>query len=355
VGVIYSTDLFHPPDDPDDHYDLATLFALPEIDIKAIVLDQGLQQRKEPGDIPLRQIAVLTGRSAPHAAGLQCPLRYPEDQARDQFTPGAVDLILRTLGQTAEPLYIITTGSLRDVAAAYNRQPELFRRRVARIYVNAGNSAGGDLHWNPRLDPQAYIRMMMAGLPIYWAPCFGGKETLAEMAKNGLPIQQHQGYWRFRQGDLFDALPDPLVRFFLYGLARRIPSIDDPVAALGPGGLDAERSKFAGQYRNMWSTATILHASGRKLYRKQGDWRALREAEAGYREASVFDFRPVKITVDRDLRSRISDASGAAPAQILYLTDIDHYERALFTALRNLLRDMPLVPLGASAPVGKGH
>ena len=29
VPVIYCTDLFHPHDDPDDHFDLATLFALP--------------------------------------------------------------------------------------------------------------------------------------------------------------------------------------------------------------------------------------------------------------------------------------------------------------------------------------
>ena len=39
VPVIYCTDLFHPHDDPDDHFDLATLFALPELEVKAILLD----------------------------------------------------------------------------------------------------------------------------------------------------------------------------------------------------------------------------------------------------------------------------------------------------------------------------
>ncbi len=30
IPVLYSTDLFQPYDDPDDHFDLATLFGLPE-------------------------------------------------------------------------------------------------------------------------------------------------------------------------------------------------------------------------------------------------------------------------------------------------------------------------------------
>ena len=41
VPVIHCTDLFHPHDDPDDHFDLATLYAMPELDIKGVVLDQG--------------------------------------------------------------------------------------------------------------------------------------------------------------------------------------------------------------------------------------------------------------------------------------------------------------------------
>ena len=39
VPVILSTDLMHPHDDPDDHFDLATLYAMPEMDIKGVVLD----------------------------------------------------------------------------------------------------------------------------------------------------------------------------------------------------------------------------------------------------------------------------------------------------------------------------
>ena len=37
IPIIHSTDLFHPHDDPDDHFDLACLFALKEFNVKGIV------------------------------------------------------------------------------------------------------------------------------------------------------------------------------------------------------------------------------------------------------------------------------------------------------------------------------
>src|SRR5579872_7145237 len=49
VPLIHCTDLFHPPGDPDDHVDLATVFALPPFDVRAIILDQGQMQAATPG------------------------------------------------------------------------------------------------------------------------------------------------------------------------------------------------------------------------------------------------------------------------------------------------------------------
>jgi hypothetical protein len=39
VPILYSSDLYHPHADPDDHYDLATLFALEELNVRGIILD----------------------------------------------------------------------------------------------------------------------------------------------------------------------------------------------------------------------------------------------------------------------------------------------------------------------------
>ena len=106
VPVIYCTDLFHPHDDPDDHFDLATLYAMPELDIKGVVLDQGQKQLERPGRIPVSQLNRITGRNVPAVIGLATPLTSPDDKALDQpaqFQQG-VELILRTLRDSARPV-----------------------------------------------------------------------------------------------------------------------------------------------------------------------------------------------------------------------------------------------------------
>ena len=42
IPLIQTTDLFHPPADPDDHLDLATVFALDEFDVRAVLLDRAV-------------------------------------------------------------------------------------------------------------------------------------------------------------------------------------------------------------------------------------------------------------------------------------------------------------------------
>lgn len=155
VPVIYCTDLFHPHDDPDDHFDLAVIYALDELDIKGIVLDQGDKQDLRPGRIPVEQMNLLTGRSVPWEVGLSIPLKTPEDQALDQpavYQDGA-GMILDLLAESEEPLAIITVGSLRDVAVAFNRDPELFRKRVSKLVIFIGEASAGTLEWNVGLDP----------------------------------------------------------------------------------------------------------------------------------------------------------------------------------------------------------
>src|ERR1019366_10219059 len=110
VPVIYCTDLFHPHVDADDHFDLATLYAMPELDIKVIVLDEGRKQLEQPGRIPLSQMNRITGRSVPAVIGLATPLRSPDDKGLDQapeFQRG-VECIVQTLRASARPVCIAT-------------------------------------------------------------------------------------------------------------------------------------------------------------------------------------------------------------------------------------------------------
>ncbi len=344
VPVIYSSDLFHPPGDPDDHVDLATLFALPELDIRAVVLDMGERQGSQPGSIPIGQMMALTGRKVPFAAGLGQPLRYPEDKGLNQFSfyQNGVTLILSALREAEGAVFFITTGSVRDIMAAYNRDPELIRRKVARVYVNAGNAGGGDLYWNPGLDPQSYIRLMRSDLPIYWCPCFAGKETLEDLAAGRLGTLQHQTYWKFRQGDVFGVLPKPLQNFFLYALGRKVHSQVDPIAYLSGEPEERLRTEQWRQTRNMWSTASLYHASGRRLYRRGDSWAALGEAIPDFKTADVFDFVPARASINQDLNVRLELTEAPQAFKVFRLLDMSNYQEAMISSLRRLLSEMTL-------------
>jgi len=342
IPVIHCTDLFHPPQDPDDHYDLATLFSLQGLDLRAVILDQGSMQRQSPGSIPLRQIMHITGRTVPWANGLETPLRYPEDKGLEQFTQDGPEMILRVLRQSPRKVRIITTGSLRDVAAAFNRDEALFRRMVDRIYVNAGNSGGGDLQWNPRLDPQAYLRLMRSDLPVYWAPCFGGKQTLAVLAARHLPILPYQTYWLFRQDALLESLSNPLTNYFLYALGHADAAVNDPIAALGKTPDPALEKRFGAGYRNMWSTASLFDAADLHIYRRGSSWLAARAPEPGDEDARMFEFVPVRVRIDTDLRGFIEAPAPRSPIHVFHLRDAEHYQDAMLAVLRDLLVKMPV-------------
>jgi hypothetical protein len=350
VPVIYSTDLFHPPDDPDDHVDLATLFSLPELDVRAIVLDLGHHQMAKPGEVPVKQMAALTGKKVPYAPGLIGPLRYPEDKAENQDLEGygsrGIDLILRALRDSTQKVYIFTTGSLRDVAAAFNRDEALFREKVERVYVNAGNSAGLPTEWNTLLDPHAYIRVLSSGLPIYWCPAFGPGSSFETFLAGKLPPHQYATYWRFVQDAIFDHLPHPLQNFFIYALDEKSPKLQDPVAYLFRNPEGAAKQRLWQEGRNMWCTAPMIHASGRSLYRKDDIWAALASPTPGFKPTPVFDFLPADVSIDRDMKTTLNTTSKEGNTRVFHLLDQANYQAAMTSTLRRLLAEMPLSPDG---------
>jgi hypothetical protein len=184
---------------------------------------------------------------------------------------------------------------------------------------------------------------MRAGLPVYWCPCFGGLETLEDFAAGPRPTLQYQTYWEFRQADIFGALPAPLQDYFLYALGRKIVSQVDPIAYLSRAPEPALRAEQWKQMRNMWSTASIIHASGRKLYRGKASWAALREAKAGYVLSEVFDFVPAEVSIDADLHvtKKLTDVTGGF--RLFRILDLENYAKAMLPSLRRLLAEMRLV------------
>src|ERR687894_384671 len=108
IPLLHLTDLYLPPQDPDDFVDLATMHALPEFDIRGVVIDptrRFLDQvaegdlHREPGLLSVVQLQQLTGHTYPVAIGPLDPLAEPGDAARDvpRSQQAGVELILRVL------------------------------------------------------------------------------------------------------------------------------------------------------------------------------------------------------------------------------------------------------------------
>lgn len=341
VPVLYCTDLFHPHDDPDDHFDLATLFALEELEVLGIVLDQGAKQLQKPGATPVRQMAAITGRQVPYAIGLARALQSPQDDGADQpeQSQAGVELILTTLREAKAPVTVFTTGSVRDVGAAFNRQPELFRAKVRHLYLNIGNGSGEQKEYNVGLDREAYRRLMASDLPIYWCPCFGA--------------EGYGTWWKLRQGELFDRLAEPLRAYFAYCLMR-MPVALDPVAAVrSPGWTrltspDWKAATWAAE-RSMWCTGPMIHAAGRRVYRTDNDkWEALSEEQAkagGVKSETaedIFAFEPVRVSIDDDWNLTRTEGAADATTLVFRVRDPDQYPRQMRSCLTALLAGLSI-------------
>jgi hypothetical protein len=252
VPIIHSTDLFHPHDDPDDHYDLATLFAVKELDVRGVVLDLGAKQKQKTGLRAVQQMMHITGRKVPCAIGLGQPLRSREDKAlgEDESFQGGVKLILDTLRRSDEKVVLSAVGSCRDVAAAFNREPQLCKEKLRAVYISIGDGPDGDqTEYNEGLDPQAFQRVLESGMPVYWCPCFG-----------------RDGYATFYTADqrqVVGACLPAVQNYFVYCLTE---SKADPIAFLSSGPHPLPTGP-----RNMWSTVHFLHAAGRKIYQRGPD------------------------------------------------------------------------------------
>jgi len=327
--IIYASDLFHPHDDPDDHFDLATLFALPDVDVRAIMLDIGDRQKQKPGRIPLQQMFQLTGRRGPFATGLSQPLKSTRDTAADQPAEdqGAVELLLRTLRESKEQVMMVTTGSLRDLCAAFNREPDLLGHKLQRVYINIGNAADGT-EWNVDLDVHAYVGLMRSGLPIYWCPCM----------PRGNPGST---FWTFGHQEVLDGAPRPLLNFFIYALQTVSPQELDPQAALAAD-LRPWRHLVMKMSREMWSTASILDAADMRIYRVGDGYRPARSAPDSGRIAEVFTFAPARVETDDRGRTRAALNVTNPNMYAFRVIDAQAYGKAMKDSLRWLMVHFPL-------------
>jgi hypothetical protein len=345
IFLIHTTDLFHPPADPDDHLDLATVFALEEFDIRAVLLDRavrGLAAGQEPGLLPVAQFCYLTGRYAPVAAGPAEPLRSPGDAATDRprREQAAVELLLQSLRESPAPAVVTVLGSARIVTAAFNRDPELLKRKVKSVVVNAGSSGADAAEYNVVIDVHSYVGLFRSGLPIDWYPC-GAPGPNKSVAMNA---DDRNTYWRATHEKLFAGIPQPLMSWFVYSFTGS--SRADLLRALWESSRGYAAAMVWQGSRNMWSTASLAIAAGRVLARTGEGWRFVPAGSVPPGAAvQPLSLEPVNVTVTDAGVTRWQPARGASPIRLFRRKAGPEHDAALAEALNALLRGLPVDPL----------
>jgi len=275
VPIIDVTDLYQPFQDPGDNFDLVAAYALPEVDLKAVILDAHGPFRKavsdhpilhdsdkngprDPGFISVLQLNYIFNRNVPFAAGPFTMMESPEDKMLDVpgFQQQGVDLILKVLRESPEPVTILSFGSARPIAVAYNRDPQLFHRKLRRILLSAGSSSPGYLEWNVALDPNAAVRILRSDLPVDIYPC---------ATKDGpFSYEPHNSYWKLTDLHFVEQMDPKLRRYLDYALGRVCRC--DFLRAMDEDS-STENTEFHSHPHHVWETALWIDVSNRRLVR----------------------------------------------------------------------------------------
>lgn len=307
--VIYITDLFHPKDDADDVYDLATLYGIAVVDVKGIILEQGLKQDERSGSVTVDQLNTITGRSTPYSIGLAEPLTSTTDTGVDQpeeYQKG-IEMILNILETSSKRVSIVVTGSLRDVAAAYNREPELFKKKLDRLLIFGGEATTDYKEYNVELDPHAYVQIMKSGLNIYWSPCFDGG-----IWKNG---GKSSYFYVDKQRKLLNGIDDKLLNYFVYNLADKT---GDPIQYLEQEPNMQEVSTIYSESRHLWCTGVFLSIFG--VY-----------------DRDIYDFVPVQVNFTDEGYARYGE--GKMMMQFV-INDGDNYASYMIDQTNKILKQI---------------
>ncbi len=301
IPLVHITDLYHPPQDPDDHIDLATVVALSEYDLRGVILDAsqkfldpapaGFDVARDPGYVPVLQLSYIIGRAIPVAAGPRVPLSGPDDDAkhRPRSEQAGIQFLLDILEDSPEPVVLSLVGSARTVTAALNRAPELLRSKVRSILLNAGSTGGFKREWNVGLDAAAYIGLWRSGLPLHWFPCATEKSAFN-------PDHERGTYWKTSHGALFGSLSPEMRSWFFYALSGA--NRGDVIRAMSEDVENGPWEKLLRDSRNLWSTASLVMTTGRVLARTVSGWRFVDAGDAGGAEVWPWRLDPIEATVN---------------------------------------------------------
>lgn len=174
----------------DDAIALILALASPELELKAVTTSAGNQTPDKTLRNALRILTLLQRSDIPVAGGAVKPLMRVliiadnvhgesgldgPDLPEPNFAPqtcNAVELIAQTLRASQQPVTVVATGPLTNIALLLTSHPEL-HAKISRIVIMGGAAMLGN--WTPAaefniyVDPEAAEIVFQSGLPIVMA------------------------------------------------------------------------------------------------------------------------------------------------------------------------------------------
>ncbi len=339
--VLHVTDLYRPHMDPDDHWDLACMYALAyrgDIDLKGVLIDHPPENSggRNPDIAAVAQMNVITGTFVPIAVGSGISMKSRDD-VQEKASPAdchGVQMVLDVLRKSPEPVVINILGSSRDVAIAGKKEPNLFKTKCAAIYLNAGTgspkmSPASKLEYNVTLERYAFAAIFDLPCPVYWMPCFEEMESGGQQE-----VREYGTHYKFRQDQILPHLTEMVQNYFAYMFGKYtdhnwlgyLKGTKDEALLFKVGSMD----------RHMWCTAGFLHAAGYTVTR-DGQIVPCNEKH----DRPVFTFDAIKVEcADNGLTHWVGDDS-SKDRFIFHVRDTDNYQSVMTGAMKSLLMALP--------------
>jgi len=341
VPVIHVTDLHRPHVDPDDHWDLACIYALAhrgDIDLRGVLIDYPPAQRpdRNPDIAAVAQMNRITGLAVPVAVGTPHPMKSRNDAQSyaSKSDHQGIEMVLDLLRRSGRPVVINVIGDSRSIAVAGKKAPDLFSQKCAGVYLNAGcgvpkKADNARLEYNVTLGKAAYEAMFDLPCPVYWMPCF---ESLEKKKAPGAP--EFGTHYRFRQSEILPHLSKNVQIYFAYMFARQTDQ--HWLRCLEGEPDEALLTRVGKQDRHMWCTAGFFHAAGYSVA-PDGTTPTLDATGA----KTVFSFDPIRITRMGPGGNEWAPDPASTTRFIFHVQDPEHYQPAVTQAMKQLLVELP--------------
>jgi hypothetical protein len=250
------------------------------------------------------------------------------------FEQNGVNLLLRLLRDSDDSVDILSFGSARIIAVAFNRDSALMMQKVKRVHMSAGTAsenyqlgsdAGANMipggEWNVALDVFAFTRVLRSSLPVALYPCAGKDGGFVKDINNTFYSLNDLSFLRDMHPKLQCYIDYAFDKKLQHDFLR---AMDGP--APYSGGKKAQFDKFS-----VWETAIWLEVLQYRIINAGGSY-VLQKAEeiksAG--TATVSGVRPCRFTEIRDDgRFQFEYVGGNSNKSIYYRKDVVENEKAL--------------------------